>query len=184
MSNQTTSASATRRTKTKVKPIKNQPALGLFIEECQKAGIFKNLSKISDSKNKKISTNKRQRQPTGSSTQAAEKKKKAGNPSDDIQTNLTDKGYLELCDNMAGIDLLQELKNMEQRITATLKNDKESEIKSMEERLTNNLKHTIDQSMKEAIQSLTSQSAQTISNHPTVQQNCREIRNLKEENEN
>ena len=36
--------------------------------------------------------------------------------------------------------------------------------------------------MKEAIQSLTSQSAQTISNHLTVQQNCREIRNLKEEN--
>ena len=178
MSNQTTSASATRRTKTKVKPIKNQPALGLFIEECQKAGIFTNLSKISDGKNKKISTNKRQRQPTGSSTQVAEKKKKkVGDPSD-----LTDKGYLELCDNMAGIDLLQELKNMEQRITATLKNDKESEIKSMEERLTNNLKHTIDQSMKEAIQSLTSQSAQTISNHPTVQQNCREIRNLKEEN--
>ena len=178
MSNQTTSASATRRTKTKVKPIKNQPALGLFIEECQKAGIFTNLSKISDGKNKKISTNKRQRQPTGSSTQVAEKKKKkVGDPSD-----LTDKGYLELCENMAGIDLLQELKNMEQRITATLKNDKESEIKSMEERLTNNLKHTIDQSMKEAIQSLTSQSAQTISNHPTVQQNCHEIRNLKEEN--
>ena len=127
-------------------------------------------------------TNKRQRQPTGSSTQAAEKKKKAGDPSDDIPTNLTNKGYLELCDNMAGIDLLQELKNMEQRITATLKNDKESEIKNMEERLTNNLKHTIDQSMKEAIQSITSQSAQTISNHLTVQQNCREIRNLKDEN--
>ena len=182
MSNQTTSVSPTRRTKTKVKPIKNQPALGLFIEECQKAGIFKNLSKISDSKNKKTSTNKRQRQPTGSSTQAAEKKKKAGDPSDDTQTHLTDKGYLELCDNMAGIDLLQELKNMEQRITATLRNDKESEIKNMEERLTNNLKQTIDQSMKEAMQTLTSQSAQTISNNPTVQQNCREIRNLKEEN--
>ena len=97
-------------------------------------------------------------------------------------SDLTDKGYLELCDNMAGIDLLQELKNMEQRITATLKNDKESEITSMEERLTNNLKHTIDQSMKEAIQSLTSQSAQTISNQPTVQQNFHEIQNLKEEN--
>ena len=76
---------------------------------------------------------------------------------------------------MAGIDVLQELKNMEQRITATLKNDKESEIKNMEERLTNNLKHTIDQSMKEAIQTLTSQSAQIISNNPTVQQNCHEI---------
>ena len=71
---------------------------------------------------------------------------------------------------------------MEQRITATLKNDKESEIKNMEERLTNNLKHTIDQSMKEAIQTLTSQSAQIISNNLTVQQNCHEIRNLKEEN--
>ena len=110
MSNQTTSTSVTRRTKSKVKPIKNQPALGLFIEECQKAGIFKNLSKISDSKNKKTSTNKRQRQPTGSSTQTAEKKKKAGDPLDDAQPPPSDKGYLDLCDNMAGIDLLQELK--------------------------------------------------------------------------
>ena len=52
---------------------------------------------------------------------------------------------------MSGIDLLQELKNMEQCITATLKNDKESELKNMEERLTNKLKHTIDNSMKEEI---------------------------------
>ena len=118
--------------------------------------------------------NKRQRQPTGGcNTQTAEKKKKPANPLDEVQTqSALDKDYNKLCDNMAGIDLLQELKNMEQRITATLKNDKESEIKNMEGRLTNNLKHTIDQSMKEAIQTLTAQSAQIISNNPTVKQNC------------
>ena len=182
MSNQTTSTSTARRTKSKVKPIKNQPALGLFIEECQKAGIFKNFSKISDSKHKKTPANKRQRQLTGSNIQTAEKKKKAGDPSEDAILHPSDKGYQDLCDNMAGIDLLQELKNMEQRITATLKNDKENEIKNMEERLTMNLKHSIDQSMKEAIQTLTNQSAQTISNNPTVKQNCHEIHALKEEN--
>ena len=72
---------------------------------------------------------------------------------------------------MSGIDLLQELKNMEQHITATLKNDKESEFKNMEERLTNNLKQTIDNSMKEAIQTLTTESAKLVSNNPVVQKN-------------
>ena len=142
------------------------------------------MNKVPDIKNKKSSTNERQRQQTGGcNTQTAEKKKKPVNPLDEVQTqSALDKDYNELCDNMAGIDLLQELKNMEQRITATLKNDKDSEIKNMEERLTNNLKHTIDQSMKEAIQTLTAQSAQIISNNPTVKQNCNEIQNLKEEN--
>ena len=89
MSNQTTSASATRRTKTKVKPIKNQPALGLFIEECQKAGIFTNLSKISDGKNK---TNKQMAKTTNwlQYQSRREEEKESSDPS-----NLTDKGYLE-----------------------------------------------------------------------------------------
>ena len=71
---------------------------------------------------------------------------------------------------------------MEQRITATLKSDKENELKNMEERLTNNLKDTIDKSMKEAIQSLTSDSAKLISNNPIVQKNQAEIQDLKTEN--
>ena len=83
---------------------------------------------------------------------------------------------------MSGIDLLQELKNMEQHITATLKSDKENKLKNMEERLTNNLKDTIDKSMKEAIQSLTSDSAKLISNNPVVQKNQAEIQDFKMEN--
>ena len=75
----------------------------------------------------------------------------------------------EICTKMSGINPLQELKNMEQHITATLKSDKESELKNMEERLTNNLRQTIDKSMKEAIQSLTSDSAKLISSNPVVQ---------------
>ena len=53
MSDHIVSASATRRTKSKLKPVKNQPALGLFIEECQKARIFKGLNKLPDIKTKK-----------------------------------------------------------------------------------------------------------------------------------
>ena len=89
---------------------------------------------------------------------------------------------MEICTKMSGIDLLQELKNMEQRITATLKSDKESELLNMEKRLTNNLKEIIDKSMKEAIQSLTSESTKLISNNPVVQKNQTEIQNLKVEN--
>ena len=59
MSSQTASTSATRRTKSKPKLVRDQPALGTFIEECQKAGIsIKDLSKLAESK--KPSTNKRQ----------------------------------------------------------------------------------------------------------------------------
>ena len=68
-------------------------------------------------------------------------------------TTIVEDDCVEICTKMSGIDLLQELKNMEQRITGTLTSNKESELKNKEERLTNNLSETIDKSMKEAIQS-------------------------------
>ena len=83
---------------------------------------------------------------------------------------------------MSEVDLLQELKNMEQCITTSLKCDKENELKNMEERLTNNLKDTIDKSMKEAIQTLTTSSANLVSSNPTVQYNSQEVNTLKLEN--
>ena len=49
MSSQNTNA--TRRGRSKLKPAKNQPVLGTFIEECQKAGLsFKDLSKLAESR--------------------------------------------------------------------------------------------------------------------------------------
>ena len=169
MSSQTTNA---WRGRLKLKSVKNQPALGTFIEECQKAGLsFKDLSKLAESR--KPITNKRQRQPTGDPSAKALKNKKRPTCNSAPETNkLTptpEDDCMEICTKMSGIDLLQELKNVEQRITATLKSDKESELKNMEERLTNNLKETIDKSMKEAIQSLTSDSTKLISNNLVVQ---------------
>ena len=183
MSSQTTNA--TRRGRSKLKSVKNQPALGTFIEECQKAGIsFKDLSKLAESRKPII--NKRQRQPTGDpSAKTLENKKRPtcnSAPDTNKPTPTIEDDCMEICTKMSGIDLLQELKNMEQHITATLKSDKESELKNMEERLTNNLKKTIDKSMKEAIQSLTSDSAKLISSNPVVQKNWTEIQNLKVEN--
>ena len=74
MSSQT--ANVTHRSKSKLKSVKNQPALGTFIKECQKAGILlKELSKLAESK--KSTNNKRQRQPTGDpSVHSGENKKK------------------------------------------------------------------------------------------------------------
>ena len=182
MSNQTTNA---QRGRSKLKSVKNQPALGTFIEECQKAGLsFKDLSKLTESR--KPITNKRQRQPTGDPSANALENKKRPTCNSVPETNKElpnlEEDYKEICTKMSGIDLLQELKNMEQCITATLKSDKENELKNMEERLTNNLKDTIDKSMKEAIQSLTSDSAKLISNNPVVQKNRAEIQDLKMEN--
>ena len=182
MSNQTTNA---RRGRLKLKSVKNQPALGAFIEECQKAGLsFKGLSKISESRTPL--TNKRQRQPTGDhSANALENKKRPtcnSVPETKNEISNSEADYKEICTKMSGIDLLQELKNMEQRITATLKSDKETELKNMEERLTNNLRDTIDKSMKKAIQSLTLDSVKLISNNLVVQKNKAEIQDLKMEN--
>ena len=143
-----------RKNRTKLKSVKNQPSLGTFISECQKAGIsFNELSKLADTT--KSPNNKRQRQPIGgassSSTTTLSKKKPTSNSCPDPNRNTAEAPVEQLCVKMAEVDLLQELKNMEQRITASLKGDKETELKSMEERLTNNLKETIDKSMKEAI---------------------------------
>ena len=121
MSNQTTN---TRRGRSKLKSVKNQPALGTFIEECQKAGLsFKDLSKLTESR--KPITNKRQRKLTGdTSANALENKKRPtciSVPEINKELPNLEEDYKEICTKMSGIDLLQELKNMEQRITATLK---------------------------------------------------------------
>ena len=172
-----------RKNRTKPKSVKNQPSLGSFISECQKAGIsLKDLSKIADST--KPPNNKRQRQPTGeaSATITSSKKKPTSNTTPAPQTSNTEVAVDQLCIKMSEVDLLQELKNMEKRITTSLKCDKESELKNMEERLTKNLKDTIDKSMKEAIQTLTSNSETLVSNNPTVQSTSKEVNTLKLEN--
>ena len=143
--------------------------------------IFKDLSKLTESR--KPITNKRQLQPTGDPSANALENKKRPTCNSVSETNkespTLEDDCKEICTKMSGINLLQELKSMEQRITATLKSDKENELKNMEERLTNNLKDTIDKSMKEAIQSLTSDSAKLISNNLVVQKNRAEIQDLK-----
>ena len=175
--------STLRKNRTKIKLVKNQPSLGSFISECQKAGIsLKDLSKIADSN--KPANNKRQRQPTGeaSATSTSSKKKPTSNINPALQTSSTETATNQLCIKMSEVDLLQELKDMEKRITTSLKCDKESELKSMEERLTNNLKDTIDKSMKEAIHTLTSNSETLVSNNPIVQSTSKEVKTLKLEN--
>ena len=144
--------------------------------------LQQDLSKIADSA--KPPNNKRQRQPTGeaSATITSSKKKPTSNITPTPHISNTVAAVDQLCIKMSEVDLLQELKNMEKRITTSLKCDKESEIKNMEERLTKNLKDTIDKSMKEAIQTLTSNSETLVSNNPTVQTTSKEVNTLKLEN--
>ena len=181
MSNHTTSTR--RKHRTKLKTVKNQPSLGTFIDECQRAGIsLKDLSKLADST--KVTNNKRQHQPTRDTVSTTVSKKK---PTSNSLVEMKDQVLLEdpteqIRVKMSEMDLLKELKNMERCITTSLKDDKENELKNMEERLTKNLKDTIDKSMKEAIQTLTSLNSNLVSENPVVQKNSNEVRALKAEN--
>ena len=182
MSSHTTST--IHRSRTKLKTVKNQPSLGTFIDECQKAGILlKELSKLADGM--RSSNNKRQHQPTGDTIPpAVNKKKPTSNPCAEPigKSTIPEDSIKQICIKMTEMNLLQELKNMEQRITATLKSDKENEYKSMEERLTNNLKESINKSMKDAIQTLTSLNSNLVSSNLIVQKNISEVKTLKAEN--
>ena len=53
------------------------------------------------------------------------------------------------------MDMIQEIKNMEARLNASLKKNREQELKDMETLLTNNMKTTIESSFKEAVQNMT-----------------------------
>ena len=145
--------------------------------------MLKDLSKLADGN--KATNNKRQCQPTGDTvSETVSKKKPTSNPLEETkdQEALIEDPTEEINVKMSELSLLQELKNMELRITASLKDDKEKELKNMEERLTKNLKDTIDKSMKEAIQTLTSCNLNLVSGNPIVQKTSNEVRVLKAEN--
>ena len=144
MSNHITSTRCKHRMKLRL--VKNQPSLGTFIDECQRVGIsLKDLSKLADGN--KATNNKRQCQPTGDTvSETVSKKKPTSNPLEETkdQEAFIEDPTEEINVKMSELRLLQELKNMELRITASLKDDKEKELKNMEEQLTKNLKDTID----------------------------------------
>ena len=76
------------------------------------------------------------------------------------------------------VTMLQEIKNMEERLKASMKENREKEFNDMEVKL----KSIIENSIKESIQTMSAAINNTISTNPVIQLNTSNIHALKEEN--
>ena len=161
----------------------HQPPIRTFISECKKAGLTgvtgrRIATKIISKKrhlsadDKKVSVKRR---PTSS--------QKIKNPKqcDPIP---------ELSDKMSSIEVNPGMKDpmvvaiegMEERLKATMKENREKEIAEMERRLKSNMKEVIETSIQKAIDTMGNTIHQMIATNPAVQGTNIEVQNLKEEN--
>ena len=76
------------------------------------------------------------------------------------------------------VTMLQEIKNMEERLKASMKENCEKELNDMEVKM----KSIIENSIKESIQTMSTAINNTISTNPVIQLNTGNIHALKEEN--
>ena len=88
----------------------------------------------------------------------------------------------ELADKMASVNMLEEIKKMEERLSKKITENKDQEIAQMEERLNNNIKTTIDNSIKEALQTMQASICTAVQSNPVIQTHTAEITGLKAEN--
>ena len=76
------------------------------------------------------------------------------------------------------VTMLQEIKNMEERLKASMKENREKELNDMEVKM----KSIIENSIKESIQTMSAAINNSISTNPVIQFNTGNIHALKEEN--
>ena len=88
----------------------------------------------------------------------------------------------ELVEKMATVNMLEEIKKMEERLGKKITENKDQEIAQMEERLNNNIKTTIDNSIKEALQTMQASICTAVQSNPIIQSHSAEITGLKAEN--
>ena len=88
----------------------------------------------------------------------------------------------DLSDKMTSINMLQEIKKMEERLGKKITENKDQEITQMEEILNNNIKTTIDNSIKEALLTMQASICTAVQSNPVIQSHSAEITGLKAEN--
>ena len=88
----------------------------------------------------------------------------------------------DLADKMTSINMLEEIKKMEERLGKKITENKDQEIAQMEERLNNNIKTTIDNSIKEALLTMQASICTAVQSNPVIQSHSAEITGLKAEN--
>ena len=80
------------------------------------------------------------------------------------------------------MNMLEEIKKMEERLTEKITSNKVKEISDLEERLNNNIRSTIDTSIKHVLLVMQSSICTAVQNNATVKSHSTEIQGLKEEN--
>ena len=157
-----------------------QPHIKKFVTDGRRIGI----STVSGKTNNKAVPKKRRRRSTGETKGKSEKRRTVTHSESSF---VSEEGAESLTSRMAAttinpvspsVTMLQEIKNMEERLKASMKENREKEFNDMEVKL----KSIIENSIKESIQTMSAAINNTISTNPVIQLNTSNIHALKEEN--
>ena len=147
----------------KLENVVNQPKLGPYVD------AKKVRSSSTDS------TGKRRRKSTGEKEVSAQKPTKKV---PQIEANKE----LNMITTPQNTNMLQEIKNMEERLKASMKENRKKEMDEMEERMKNNLKQIVDNSISEAFKNINTTVTSLISVHPTIISHTNNLQKLEQEN--
>ena len=157
----------------------HQPQIKKFVADGKKGSAIAVNGKAST----KVTLKKRRRRSTGESKTKSQKRRplllsETVVIEDNPETITTKMATTTLNPVSPNTTMLQEIKNMEERLKASMKENWEKELSEMEVKM----KNIIENSIKESIASISSAINNTISSNPIVQANAGTIQSLKEEN--
>ena len=137
-----------------------------------------------------ITGNKKRRRLTGDNQIVSKRRNSLPDLTDlDNIEDYQDKKISKITETMSSIqvesnamNMLAEIKKMEERLSEKITSNKDKEISELEERLNNNIRCTIDSSIKYALQVMQTSLCTAVQNNPTVKRCSAELQGLKEEN--
>ena len=136
------------------------------------------------------SNNKKRRRPTGENHSVSKRRNSLPDLTDIHSVeDSQDMKIIEITKTMSNIqvelnamNMLEEIKKMEERLPEKITSNKDKEISELEERLNNNIRSTIDTSIKDALLVMQTSICTAVQNNATVKSHSTEIQGLKEEN--
>ena len=158
----------------------HQPHIKKFVTNGRRVGI----SIVSGKTNNKAVPKKRRRRSTGEMKGKSEKRRtvihsKSSFVSEEGAESLTSRMVATTINPVSpSVTMLHEIKNMEERLKASMKENQEKGFNDMEVKL----KNIIENSIKESIETMSAAINNTISTNPVIQLNTSNIHALKEEN--
>ena len=168
----------------------HQPHIKKFVTNPKKIGVS---TIISGKAVTKTALKKRRRRSTGEAKLKNQKRRSVLNSESSLQTDpikttpltLAPLSLLTMMSNTTlnplmgpGTTMLQEIRNMEERLKVSMKENREKELDEMESKM----KIIIENTIKESIKSMSETINHTIVTNPVIQSNIVNITGLKEEN--